>query len=351
MNYSTYFDSAASTPLDPKVKEEILKHLDIFANNNSKHIQGFKSQKIIDQSLKIMAKVLGCNSSQLSICYSGTDANRRIIWEMRKKFKHENLFGSAVEHSSVGDEILEKNIFDPITFKNLPENPDFLALMGANSETGRIYDGKSLREKFPESFILRDYSQSFAKGILPDLENCDAGVFTPQKLYGPKNIGILYLKKPELFPEISKDTHTKNPWIIAAAAKSFEIWAEEKEKNIQKLSTWDEQIRNYIQENIPHIKFHDTEGEQTKGVINVAFKGIRGSELMAILSSQEEICISTGSACTTDLMAPTTVIKYIEKNPDWQYPIRISLHKFLKDQDVQEFCEILEHYVGLMRKN
>ena len=161
----------------------------------------------------------------------------------------------------------------------------------------------------------------------------------------------MYLKKPELFPEISKDTHTKNPWIIAGAAKAFKVWKNEREENIKKLEKWDTQIRDFISENIPDIKFHDTDGPQTKGVINVAFKGVRGSELMAILSSQEEICISTGSACTTDLMSPTTVIKYIEKNPDWQYPIRISLHKFLKDSDIEDFCEILEHYVGVMRKN
>jgi len=349
MNLKTYFDSAASTPLHPEVKQVMVDHLDLEGNNNSHHAAGFAAQKLIDDSLKTMAKVLGCNWEQLSVTYSGTDAVRRVLWQARKHWGQSALWGSAVEHSSVQDEILATNTFDPETLSGLPSEAKLAALMAANSETGQIYEAETLRKNFPNTFILRDYSQSFAKGEKPDFKNCDAGIFTPQKIYGPKHIGILYLKNPEAWPEISKDSHTKSPYLVAATAKAFALWAQNETAHKAQFAIWENQIKETIKNEIPDFKFHAQKAPRVTGVINVAFKGVRGSELMSVLSKEESICISTGSACTSDIMTPTDVIKYIEPDPTWQYPIRISLHQFLDDQAVTDFCEILVHYVTELR--
>lgn len=383
-----YFDSAASTPLDPEVVAIMTEHLNLHANNNSKHFDGQKAQCVIDDSLKIIADILGVSWTQLCVMYSGTDANRRFLLEATHLFGKEHIYGSAVEHSSVADEISPTHTFDPITLEGLPtiqnpsppalnngglKEPKVIALMGANSETGMIYPASELRKKYPKALILRDYSQSFAKGIIPDFKNCDAAVFTPQKFYGPKHIGILYLKKPELFPALSKDTHTKAPYLVASTAKAFELWQKEhsifknhkkdpllsvdlkefqnQKSSLLKISQWDQQICNFIQTHIPDHKFHSPEiSNRCPGLINVAFKGVRGSEIMATLSKQEQICISTGSACTSDILVPTPVIQYLEPDSTWQYPIRISLHKFLSDEAVSDFCEILAHYISELRQ-
>lgn len=350
MNLSTYFDSAASTPLHPEVKQVMIEHLDLEGNNNSHHAAGFAAQKLIDDSLKIIAHVLHCNWEQLSVTYSGTDAVRRVLWEARKRWGIENLWASAVEHSSVSDEILPANFFDPVTLKGLPPNAKLTALMAANSETGHLYEAETLRESFPDTFILRDYSQSFAKGEMPDLKNCDAAVFTPQKFYGPKHMGILYLKNPEAWPEISKDSHTKSPYLVAATACAFELWDKNHETNKQQLALWEVQIRQSIIDFIPDYKFHSAPLLGVTGLINVAFKGVRGSELMAVLSKEESVCVSTGSACMSDILSPTKTIKYLEADPIWQYPVRISLHQFLSDEAVTDFCEILVHYVNQLRQ-
>ncbi len=349
MNLLTYFDSAASTPLHPKVKQVMIDHLDLEGNNNSHHAAGFKAQKLIDDSLKTMASVLGCNWEQLSVTYSGTDAVRRVLWGAQKRWGPDSVWGSAVEHSSVADELAPGNVFDPETLKGLKPEAKLAALMAANSETGQIYQAETLRSQFPQTLILRDYSQSFAKGERPDLKNCDAGVFTPQKFYGPKHVGILYLKNPEAWPEISKDSHTKSPYLVAAVAEAFRLWAAHREADQAQLERWEQQIRNHITQHIPDVKFHAVDKPRVIGLINVAFKGVRGSELMAVLSKQEAICVSTGSACTSDIMSPTEVIKYIEPDTTWQYPVRISLHQFLTDAAVDDFCEILTHYVTELR--
>lgn len=348
-----YLDSAATTPLDPRVKEAMILVMDIYGNENSKHCYGFESLKKIDSAMARIAKVLNVSSDQLFLTYSGTDSNRKAIKAAVKRFGIQNCYCSAVEHSSVIDEIDRPNWFDPRGSdieKLEKKNPKFLALMAANSETGAIYDGKLFREKFPRAIILRDFSQHFAKGCLPDFENCDFGTFAPQKIYGPKMVGILYIKNPEMFSEISKDSHTKNVFLAEGASKAFELLAKERDDTRKKLEKWQKQIEDYIIENIPNIKIHERGHDRIPGLINVAIKGVRGSELMTILSSEEGIAISTGSACNSDILSPTQVIKHIEKDKQWQFPIRIGLHKFLTDENIDDFCEILGHYVGEIRK-
>lgn len=353
----TYFDAAASTPLDPEVQSTLIEHLSLGGNNNSKHVAGFEAQKVINEGLKTMARVLGCNWEQLSIMYSGTDANRRFINECNRRFLAETpgspwgafSWCSAAEHSSVTDEVLGQNQFDPDSLEGLQNEARLVCLMGANSETGKKYRLEALKEKCPKALLLQDCSQSFAKGVLPDFKNADAVVLTPQKFYGPKHVGILYLKNPENFPNISKDSHTKNPSLVAATAKAFEIWERDRDQNIEQLQKFETKIRDYIVENIPNYKFHDQAEERVPGLVNVAFSGVRGGELMTTLSREEGLCVSIGSACTSDIMVPTEYIKYIEPETEWQYPIRISLHKFLTEEAVQDFCEILDHYVENLR--
>lgn len=108
-----YFDSAATTPLDERVKAEMISVMDIFGNENSKHCYGFESRKKIDQALKRIAEVLEVSPDQIFLTYSGTDSNRRALWAARKRFRQENMYCSAVEHSSILDEVLKENRFDP----------------------------------------------------------------------------------------------------------------------------------------------------------------------------------------------------------------------------------------------
>jgi len=348
-----YFDSAATTPLDPRVCDEMRAVMDMFGNENSKHHYGFEARKKMDQYLKKIAKILAVSSDQIFPVYSATDANRRSVQWAQKNFGIDRVFCSHTEHSSIADEINPQHCFDP-TDHGIGElalkNPGFIALAHANSETGHVYSVEKYRKNFPSAIILRDYVQSFAKGVKPDFENADIGTFAPHKFHGPKMVGLVYLKNPEAFPEFSNDTHTKNLFLVAGMAKAFEIHTEEYEKNRQKMVDWSVQISEFIEENIADYRLHSHyNGEHLPGLINVAFRGIRGGELMMALSEKEGIAVSTGSACTSDILSPTRIIQFLESDPVWQYPIRIGLHKFLTDQNIADFCEILAHYVGEMR--
>ena len=340
-----YFDGAATTPLDERVRDEMVANMHIWGNDNSKHLCGFEARKSIDSSLARIAKVLKVSPDQIFPTYSGTDASRRIIWEGRKRFGEKALFASVFEHSSVADEIAQK--FDPDSEMTEISDPAFIAQMHANSETGRIFDLQKIAKKFPRAFLFADSCQSFPKNIWPDFEHADAISFAPQKFYGPKFCGLIWLRNPELFPQISKDAHTKNAFLIAGMAKSFEIWDAEREQTEEKMQKWQHEIESFVATKFAASEFHVHEADRARvaGVSNIAFRGVRGAALAAALSENEQICVSTGSACTSDLLTVTPTISEIQQNPDFQFPIRISLHKFLTDGAVADFCEILEFYV------
>lgn len=338
-----YFDAAASTPLHPEVLAAMREIEPVYANPYSKHREGFKAFKVVQKSLDTIAQVLGVSPDQLAITHGGTDGNRKVLHELQKRFGEKNVWCGNTEHSSILDEFEPSQIFDAETLRATSlQNPKAVCLMYANNETGRIYDASLLRKQFPEALILQDWVQGVGKNLALNLKNCDFATFSAHKFHGPKGVGILYIKNPEHFPRLSKDTHTKDPVSIVGMAKAFEL---SQTIDTEKIKAWTDQIETFLTQNYPDCIIHEKDQPRVCGVMNVAFKGVRGSELMTKLSHEEGLCISTGSACQSDLMSPTHVIKVIQANPDYQYPIRISLHQFLKDEDIEDFCEILKEYI------
>ncbi len=343
-----YFDAAASTPLHPLAQEEMKSVMDLYGNQGSKHEEGFKVQKKIEEYLKIIADVLGVPAHQLAITNGGTDGNKKVLWAMRKRFAHKDIWASAFEHASVLEEILPERKFIPGECVD-PKNPSALALMAVNNETGRICDVESLSDTFSVP-TLSDWVQGIGK-IPFDPSHCDFATISAHKIYGPKGVGILWMGNPHQFPELSQNHHTENIVGIAGMAKAFELLRSSEHKQAtENITRWTKVIEAFITKNIPDSKIHDIHLPRAGGITNVAFKGIRGGELQAALSKEESICVSTGSACTSDILTPSNTLQAIEKDPDYQFPIRISLHQFLDDEAVENFCETLKHYVEEARK-
>ncbi len=344
-----YFDSASTTPLHPDVLMEMNSVAWIFGNTGSKHVEGFRAYKKMEEYLGRIANVLGTASAHLVVTHGGTDANRKVIWAIQKKLgDSRDMWCSRFEHSSVVDEFVESRQFNPEDLKTISGAPKFIAQMFANNETGRNFSLEiaAIKKKFPEALLLVDWVQGVGK-VDFDTTHVDFISISAHKFHGPKGVGLLWIRHPEEFPELSKDTHTKDLMAVAGMARAFGLL------NIQhreKLTEYSNMIEKYIQKNIADYKIHDAKHSRVPGIVNVTFRGIRGSELMSVLSEKEHICLSTGAACMSDILSPTRVIKAIEYDPEWQYPIRIGLHSMLEEKDVSNFCEILAHYVQELRK-
>ncbi len=349
-----YFDAAATTPLDLEVREEMMANFHNFGNENVGHFCGQKARKKMDFYLAQIADILKVSPKNLFIMYSATDCNRRTVQSAQKQFGVENCFCSTIEHSSVVNEITSNLHFQPRPVNGefvYPDgkvliNPKFLALMAASAETGSIFDGSVLRKKFPKALILRDFAQSYAKYEIPDFKNCDAGTFAPQKIYGPKMIGLLYLKNPEKFPEIANDRSTKNLFLVAGMAKAFELFEKNRDHDFSQIKKWTTQIEDCIRQ-IPNAKILDEENPRITGLISASFADKPGYELREILSNLN-FAVSTRPPGISK-NKPTPMIESCTNNPKLQMPIRIGLHKFLDNEAVEDFCQILRNH--FFRKN
>ncbi len=345
-----YFDAAATTPLSNEVREEMVANFHNFGNENVGHSCGQMARKKMDFYMEKIADCLKVNRKNLFVMYSATDCNRRTVQLAQKQFGVENCFCSTVEHSSVANEISSNLRFQPrpvdgefITSEGaVLKSPKFLALMAASAETGSIFDGNILRERFPDALILRDYAQSYAKFELPDFENCDVGTFAPQKIYGPKMIGLLYLKNPEKFPEIANDRSTKNLFLVAGMAKAFELFEKNRDCDCVQIKKWTKQIEDCIRQ-IPNSKILDEENLRNTGLISAAFADKPGYELRETLSKLD-FAVSTRPPGVSK-NKPTPMIQSCTDNPKLQMPIRIGLHKFLDDQAIEDFCRVLRKSV------
>jgi cysteine desulfurase len=346
MSVGLYFDSAATTPLSHEAWKEMESVREIWGNSNSRHAEGFRARKKIDEYLQRIADCLHVARDQLVITHGGTDANRKVLWSMRKRIGHENMWCSTQEHSSVADEILEDHRFCARTFESIPKNPKFLALMQANNETGEIFDTMDLRKKYPDAIILSDWVQGVGK-IPFDVSAVDFATISAHKFYGPKGVGILYVRNPEEYRDLSKDTHTKDLGTLSGMAKALEEL--NKSNHTSFLQDQTNIIETFFKKHIAHFHIHAQDKKRVPGIINVAFKDIRGSELMTKLSEEEGICVSTGSACASDMLAPSRIIQCIEKNSHYHYPLRIGLHSYLTEKNISYFCEVLAHCVAELR--
>jgi cysteine desulfurase len=232
-----YFDSASTTPLHPDVLSEMNSVAEIYGNTGSKHTEGFRAYKKMEEYLGKMADVLGTSSAHLVVTHGGTDANRKVIWALQKKLGDvRDMWCSWFEHSSVADEFPEARQFNSDDLKTISGAPKFIAQMFANNETGRNFSAEiaAIKKKFPEALLLVDWVQGIGK-VDFDTTHADFISISAHKFHGPKGVGLLWIRCPEAFPELSKDTHTKDLMAVAGMAKAFELLSNEhRKKNISK---------------------------------------------------------------------------------------------------------------------
>ncbi len=334
---SLYLDSASTTPIHPDVQARMDELNGVFGNSNSKHVAGYKAQEIIQQSLQTIADVLNVAPQQLIPTYGGTDANRKVLWAFHKRFSSNELYCSWAEHSSIRDFFPEIQQFNPFDISSIPPTARMISLMRMNNETGALFEADTIKNTHPHSIVLSDWVQAFGKTNL-NLAGIDFASFSAHKIYGPKTVGILYARSPELYPDIMRDTHTKNPQLIAGMAQAFTLIDKTHQETLTQLT---QKLSNFIVQNFPQARILHSEKEKGAGIVSVSFPHIRGSHLMARLSDEEHICVSTGSACSSDLLSVNPVIGKFESDSAYQYPIRIGLHSGIQESDIDYFCEVL----------
>lgn len=374
-----YLDHAATTPTDPRVLEAMLPYFtEIYGNAESNHKQGKKSLIAIDNARETIAKILNCRASEITFCGTATEANNLAIFGTVKanKSKGEHLITSKIEHSSVRGPFtrLEEEGYE-VTWLDVDQNglvnpadlekairPDtiLVSIMYANNEIGTIEPIKVLGEICRKHTTLFHTDACQAAGVCDlNVESIHVDLMTlnASKIYGPKGIGVLYVKKnTPIEPIIFGGSHenglragTHNTPNIVGMAKALELIQQEKDQENPRLIKLRDKLIHGLLKKIPgtHLNGHPT--LRLPNNASITFDDINSAELMLLLD-ENGIYVSTGSACNVGTKRPSNTLRAIGLSPDKVHStIRFSLGKITKEEDVDYVLEILPEIVAKLR--
>lgn len=361
MTPQIYLDNAASTPMDPKVLKAMLPYFtEKYGNPEALHSKGKESLIAIDDARETVAKILNCRPREIIFCGTATEANNLAIFGTARtnKDKGRHLITTKIEHSSVRRpfEQLEKEGFS-VTYLDVDKegfvNPDdirkaltpkttLVSVMYANNEIGTIEPIKEIGK------ILQNHQAYFHTDAcqIPGVETLDTKALqvdmmtlNGSKIYGPKGIGVLYVKKDaKIEPIIFGSTHeynlragTHNTPNIVGFAKALELIVKSDNKKITKLR---EKLIRGLLGRLSRAHLNGPADHRLPNNINITIPGTHAQEILLQLD-EAGICVSTGAACTTGTEKPSKTLEAIGlPKKEILSSLRITLGKQTTEKDI-----------------
>jgi cysteine desulfurase len=382
-----YLDNAATTPMDPRVIEEINKHFNTtYGNSSSLHSMGQKAGQLLEASRKTVASLINADNQDIIFTSSGTEADNLAITgvAMKNQKRGNHIITSAIEHHAVEHpcQELEKKGFEVtwlrvdkdglIDLKELEESitekTTLISIMFANNEIGTIEPIKEIGAIAKEKDIVfhTDAVQAFGKvPIDVNAMNIDLLSASAHKLYGPKGIGLLYMRNKGvkkgwgkyIEPILHGGGHEKGfrsstvavP-LIAGFAKAAEIAKSEMEKEAERQIKIRDKMIKWILENLEDTYLNGHPTQRLPNNVNIGFRFIEGESIVLDLDF-ERIGVSTGSACSSKSLDPSHVLLAIGLKPEEAHgSMRVTIGRFTKDEDIDYFLEKLPPTIERLRK-
>jgi len=376
-----YLDYAASTPIDPRVLKVLNSQLkNNFANSMSLHFFGQKAALAVEESRRKIARIINAKEDEIIFTSSATESNnlaiKGVAFAAKKRGKN-HLIVSSIEHDCVLESAkwLKTQGFDvsflsvdKFGFVNLEEleklinKKTFLvSVIHANNEIGTIQDitsiGRICRKK--GVYFHTDAAQSFAREDI-DVQkmNIDLLTASSHKIYGPKGIAFLYVKKGVLIEPILHGgghenglrSSTLNVPSIVGFAAAAEIMRKEAKKENKRLKKLRDYMIKKILTTIPRTHLNGHPERRLANNINISFNGVEGEALVMELSFAG-VAVSTGSACSSKNLMPSHVLCALGLPPQEAHgSLRISLGRDTKKEEVDYTISVLKKTVERLRK-
>jgi len=382
-----YLDHAATTPIDPRVREAMLPFLDEkFGNPSSFHSIGKEVKDALDDARARMAHLLHVRPDELLFTSGGTESdNLAILGIARANAKEgKHLITTAYEHHAVLEAMmhLEKKEGFEVTYLTPDHDgritveqvmgairPDtiLISVMYANNEIGTILPiaqiGNAVHKRRSESkraFPLLHTDACQATGYLDlDIEKLHVDLLTinGSKMYGPKGVGALYVRRGiKLQPlqfggaqERAIRPGTENVAGIMGMARALELAQAERVSESQRLAPLRDQLIAGIRERIPKVRLNGHATERLPNNVNMSIMDIEGEALLLYLDASG-VYASTGSACTSASLDPSHVILALGMPYEVAHgSIRFTLGRSTAAADIAYVLDVLPPLVEKLR--
>ena len=332
-----YFDHAATTPVDPRVLEKMMPYFtEKFGNPNSQHFFGRETVSAVDDARDAIAACIGAKPSEIYFTSGGTEADNWALRGAAHAFaaRGRHLIVSAVEHPAMisAAKELVKEGFD-VTFAEVDEyglvdlekleraiRPDtiFVGVMTANNEVGTIQPVKEIAALCKARGIVFFTDAVQAAGAIPlDVKALGADMlsFSAHKFYGPKGVGVLYVRSGLRIGKLIAGGHqersmrggTTNVPGVVGLAEAFRLANEEMAQNNAHVAALRDRFIARVLREIPYVKLNGHPKNRLPNNANFSFRYIEGESLLFSLDLAG-IAVSSGSACSSGSLEPSHVL-------------------------------------------
>ena len=380
MSRQIYMDNAATTPIKSEVIDAMIPIFkNDFGNPSSVYKLGRDSKKLLEESREIVARAIGAQGKEIYFTSGGSESDNWAIKGIAhaNKSKGNHIITTKMEHHAVLHpcQYLEKNGYE-VTYldvdeygmvkideleKAIKKETILITIIFANNEVGTIQPVKEIGRIARENGVLFHTDAVQAIGnIEVDVEelNIDLLSMTAHKIYGPKGIGALYVKKGvKITPlihggaqEKRRRAGTENIPSIVGFAKAIELATENIEAHTKKLLSLRDKLIHDIKEKISDVKLNGHPEKRHPGNVNFSFEFIEGESLLLSLDMLG-ISASSGSACTSGSLDPSHVLLCMGLPHEKAHgSLRLSLGDFNEVEDIDYVVEQLVPIVDRLRK-
>ncbi len=381
---NVYFDNNATTPLHPEVKKALVEGLEIFGNPSSMHAFGREARERVENARQQVASFIGADSEEVLFVGSGSEANNTVLSLLNcdsttcacSLSGRHDLVTTVIEHPCVlntarslgrkkhGVHYLHVDRHGRIDLEDLrrsvTDKVGLVSIMMANNEIGTIQDIKEAARITHAAGALFHTDAVQAVGKIPvDVRDLDVDFLTmsAHKIYGPKGIGALYVKKGAPYCPLILGGHqengrragTENSLGIIGMGKAIEMRALEMDAEEKRLLELKNALKEGIAKAIPDTLFMGHPEYCLPGTLSVSFAGAEGEAILLYLDLAG-IAVSTGSACASGSLDPSHVIMATGVPVENAHgSVRISLGRENTMEDVQYMLEHLPQIIDRIR--
>src|SRR5687767_7946441 len=383
LKFPIYMDNHATTPVDPRVLSAMLPYFtETFGNAASRtHAYGWSAEAAVDDARDTIAQLIGAESGKEIVITSGaTESDNLAIKGVAEYYeaKGKHIITTVIEHKAVLDSCkrLEKQGYT-VTYVNvgtdglvdpkeieaaITDKTILVSVMLANNEVGTIQPIEAIGQLTRKRGILLHCDAVQGLGKTPfDVRqmNVDLASLTAHKIYGPKGVGALYVRrsKPRVRLSAQMDggghergnrSGTLNVPGIVGFAKACEIMEREGKEEAERLRRLRDRLYQRFTKELDHVLLNGSLEHRLPGNLNVSFAFVEGEGLMMAI---KDVAVSSGSACTSASLEPSYVLRSMGLDEDLAHSsIRFGLGRFNTEEEVDYVADLVVAKVKKLRE-
>jgi cysteine desulfurase len=377
-----YMDNHATTPVDPRVLEEMLPYFtDKFGNAASRnHSFGWAGEEGVETARERVAKLIGATTKEIIFTSGATESDNLAIKGVAEMYREKgnHIITAVTEHKAVLDTCkrLEKYgyrvTYLPVQKDGLVDLDDLkhaiddktilVTIMAANNEIGVLQPIAEIGKLCHEKGVIFHSDATQAVGKVPiDVikQNLDLASISAHKMYGPKGVGALYVRRKsprvQISPIIDGGGHergmrsgTLNVPGIAGLGKACALCHEEMPQESVRLSGLRERLREKIMSNLDEVYINGSMEHRLPQNLNISFAYVEGESLLMGIN---DVAVSSGSACTSATLEPSYVLKALGTGDDLAHSsIRFGIGRFNTEAEVDYVADRVVETVQRLRE-